>query len=82
MSSPPEKRANLVVQLGLAALSGSAIGALLSKFQSVHELQASNPRLYDMLIAAGVVAAHEATEAQAPQYQAPTHAMQPPGFLP
>lgn len=51
---------NLLLDLGLAALTGSAIGAIISKFRTIDELRLSQPRLYEMLIGAGIVTAESA----------------------
>lgn len=80
MPSPRDKTGNLLVQLGVAALSGSAIGAILSKFSTIDDLRTANPRLYDMLIGAGVIAAHEGLE-QHEERPFP-HQMPPPGYMP
>lgn len=48
---------NLLLDLGLAALTGSAVGAIISKFRSLDELRLAQPRLYEMLIGAGIVTA-------------------------
>jgi hypothetical protein len=71
---------NLLFELGLAALSGSALGALISKFHSLDELREQNPRLYEMLIGAGVVAANEALEEQPAAQSQLLPQFRPPGW--
>jgi NAD-dependent DNA ligase len=67
-------------ELGLAALSGSALGALISKFNSIEELRQQNPRLYEMLIGAGAVAANEVVEEEAQNGQHLLPQFRPPGW--
>jgi phospholipase/lecithinase/hemolysin len=69
-----------LVELGLMAVSGSAVSALLSKFKSIEEIRLTNPALYAMLVAGGAAVANEMRRENDEQ-QVQNNGLSIPGYM-